>query len=289
MGKRQGIMLATPLDDQYKKWGDSFMVQPKLDGIRCKAVITRSNIQLFSRGGHVIAMVPHINDELNAITVSKNETIILDGELYKHGTPFAIISGIVNPNRTVKSEISQMTEYHVFDIVSGDSQMLRMFNLERIFATTSFRKVKMVKYHWSSEETVKDWLSYFIGHGYEGIIIRNPKAPYEFKRSKNLLKAKPRKTDYYQVIGYTEEKALDGTPKGTLGSLVCRKGSNTFSVGTGFTDKRRKELWHIRKRLETGTYMVEVRYLNLTAATGVPYQPVALECVKYDKQLIEKH
>ena len=82
MGKRQGIMLATPLDDQYKKWGDSFMVQPKLDGIRCKAVITRSNIQLFSGGGHVIAMVPHINDELNAITVSKNETIILDGELY---------------------------------------------------------------------------------------------------------------------------------------------------------------------------------------------------------------
>lgn len=289
MGKRQGIMLATPLDGQYRKWTDVFMVQPKLDGVRCKAVVTREGATLYSGGGHLIGMVPHINEELEAIAVGKKETLVLDGELYKHGTPFAVISGITNPNRVVESDISSQVEFHVFDIVSDQTQMTRMLRLDYLFAVNAFRKVKRVYYNWASGDSLQDWLSYYMALGYEGIILRNPVARYECKRSKNLLKAKPRKSDYYQIIGWIEEKALDGSPKGTLGSFVCRKGSHTFSVGTGLTRQRREELWQIRSKLESGKYMVKVKYLNLTAATGVPYQPVALECVKYNEKLICKH
>ena len=102
--------------------------------------------------------------------------------------------------------------------------------------------------------------------GYEGLILRDPEAPYKHGRSTVNqewgLKMKPYDPDEAIVIGLTElhhnenEQALnemgnnvrskhqDGkVPGGTLGSLICLYGDNEFKIGTGFSAEQRQEIW----------------------------------------------
>jgi DNA ligase-1 len=86
--------------------------------------------------------------------------------------------------------------------------------------------------------------------GYEGIMIKDPDAPYETKRTSAWLKIKPVITVDLVIIGMEE-----GTGKyaGMLGALVC-EGEDAgkkirTNVGSGITDEQRKEMWEKREEL----------------------------------------
>jgi DNA ligase-1 len=92
--------------------------------------------------------------------------------------------------------------------------------------------------------------------GYEGIMIKDPAAVYECKRSVAWLKQKP----YIEVsltVLYTEE----GTGKnvGRMGALVCEGVDDgktiSVNVGSGFTDRQREDFWNCR----ADGHVVEVR------------------------------
>jgi len=115
--------------------------------------------------------------------------------------------------------------------------------------------------------------------GYEGIIVRHYLAPYEKKRSTNVMKFKPKQEDTYVIVGSEEEISVGGTPKGTLGALVCRSGDgNTFRVGTGFNEGARKDLWSNREAL--AGKIARVQYQHITPGRKVPRFPVFVEIVK---------
>ena len=96
-----------------------------------------------------------------------------------------------------------------------------------------------------------------------------------------VMKFKPKKEDYYEIISYAEEQTIEGVAKGRLGALLCKSGDgNTFSVGTGFNDSQREELWRARETLQGST--VKVQYQHLTAGKKVPRFPVFMEVIKND-------
>jgi DNA ligase-1 len=80
--------------------------------------------------------------------------------------------------------------------------------------------------------------------GYEGIMIKDPSAPYECKRSASWLKLKPFIDVSLEVVDIEE-----GTGKnaGSLGAIVCEgveSGKNIrVNVGSGFSDEQRSEIW----------------------------------------------
>lgn len=107
--------------------------------------------------------------------------------------------------------------------------------------------------------------------GYEGLILRDPNAPYKCGRSTvnegYLLKLKRFSDAEATVIGFEErmhnanEKTTNElgrtarsshqaglVPMDTLGALLVRFGDIEFSVGTGFTDTERAEVWVNRDR-----------------------------------------
>ena len=92
---RQGIMLCSPFEEsRLKKWRAPYILQPKLDGIRCRAIVEgKGNVKLLSSEENEILSVPHINAQLESLKIDKLE---LDGELYIHGTPFETIESIVS-------------------------------------------------------------------------------------------------------------------------------------------------------------------------------------------------
>ena len=61
-------------------------------------------------------------------------------------------------------------------------------------------------------------LDLILAKGGEGVMLRNPYAPYEGKRSKNLLKVKRILDAEAKVVGYEEG---NGKHKGRLGALKC--------------------------------------------------------------------
>jgi ATP-dependent DNA ligase len=277
----KNIQKCYPFEERrLSTWRPPYLVQPKLDGIRCRAVTTQiqsvtlsdhpsSGHLLLSSEENVIFSVPHINRELDRLMIQAE----LDGELYCHGLSFEQITSITS--RTVNlSEDHLKIRYHIFDIVNDQLQMKRALIIENLRNLSPWIIVSPFYLCESLDDVMRAYDS-CIDQGYEGIIVRDIYAPYVRKRSTQVMKFKPKKEDSYAIIGFQEEYSSDGTPKDTLGALTCRSGDGTtFNVGTGFSAERRKQIWEGRDLL-IGSDAI-VKYQHLTDK-HVPRFPVFVE------------
>jgi ATP-dependent DNA ligase len=104
-----------------------------------------------------------------------------------------------------------------------------------------------------------------VAAGFEGIILKEYAAHYEYKRSKTWMKMKPSHDTDITIVD-----AIEGNHRlvGSLGALIV-EGSVTFNnrpykvrseVGSGFTDPERQKLWNLHKAGELVGRIVEVRY-----------------------------
>jgi DNA ligase-1 len=95
-----------------------------------------------------------------------------------------------------------------------------------------------------------------IDGGYEGIMLKDPLAGYECKRSVAWLKLKP-----FIEVSLTVVATEEGTGKnvGKMGALVCEGVDDgkaiRVNVGSGFTDTQRDDFWNCR----ADGHVVEVR------------------------------
>jgi len=110
-----------------------------------------------------------------------------------------------------------------------------------------------------------------LGKGYEGLILRDPAAPYKFGRStakeQYLLKLKRFDDAEAVVIGFQEREhngneatvselgrtkrsshKAGKSGRGDLGALICRYNDVEFNIGTGFDDLQRGEIWNNKDR-----------------------------------------
>lgn len=111
----------------------------------------------------------------------------------------------------------------------------------------------------------------YLGMGYEGLILRDPEAPYKFGRSTTkegiLLKLKRFSDAEFEIVGF-EERQHNGneattnelgrtkrsshkenkTGRGDLGALVLKHPAGTFNCGTGFDDALRATIWNNRDK-----------------------------------------
>jgi len=278
-GKREGIMLCYPFEEKrLEKWGGIAIVQPKLDGVRCRAVWqpTGSWILLSSQLNEIIS-VPHINQALHKAFPEGGPE--LDGELYTHGLSFEQVFSATSRTRELHAD-SENIELHIFDLIKENTMQtirlkyLRDLNLE---TSSEFLKVVPDKLAVGAEEvmTIKEALC---SDGYEGIIVRKPDGLYVRRRSTEIMKFKPKKSDWYRIVGVQEEVSIHGELKASLGALICSSDEGeTFNVGTGFTRLQREELWEMQDDL-LGKWC-HVEYQHITPGRGVPRFPVFVRVV----------
>jgi len=268
--KRQGIQLCYPFEEKrLAKWSPPYFVQPKLDGERCRAVWQDgwNGYQLLSSTEHIITSVPHINKALNESGLRAE----LDGELYRHGLTFEQIYSRVS--RTVNQhEDSRAIQFHIFDIVADAPQVERTtWLLSNIKVNDT---LKLVNTRVCDDlDAVTTCYDQLLNKGYEGMIVRNMDASYVRKRSTFMMKFKPKKNDWYKVVGVQEEIDKNGVPKGTLGAIICAGDDGTrFGVGSGLTRDQRHDFWE-RKHLLLGG-ICHVAYQHITPGKNVPRFPV---------------
>lgn len=269
----KGIMKCYPFEEKrLSKWEPPYIVQPKYDGVRCRAVRTANGYILLSSEENLIFSVPHINIALDHIP---NLNLELDGELYCHGKSFEDIFSITSRTQNLHPD-HKYVKFHLFDIC--EESQIQYIRLKEVL---KFKDVchEIVVAPFRLCNNLDDVTRYYdelIAQGYEGIIVRNLNNYYERKRSTLVMKFKPKKEDEYAITGFQEEIDKEGIPKGSLGAITCRSGDgNTFNVGTGFSAEQRQIFWEFRDNLIGKTAVV--KYQHITSGMQVPRFPVFVE------------
>ena len=259
----------TPVESGY--------TQPKLDGIRM-VVNSRG---LYSRSNKPIVAVPHIENLLKTF-IEKFPTVTLDGELYNHALKdnfqkiTSLVRKTVNIGKDELAESAELVQYHVYDMF--DSSNPSMTFIERnawlqenlpigISENFSIQLVKTDKAD-SSEDIDKLYGEYTTA-GYEGQMIRQ-NTPYEFKRTKNLLKRKEFITEEYKVVEIQEG---NGNWAGYAKRFILELADGTqFSSGVRGSQEKLAELLKNKDSVDWAT----CRYFELSN-DGVPRFPVVID------------
>lgn len=265
-------MLAHSFAKQGHKIKYPCYVQPKLDGIRCIAILKDGVCTLWSRTRKQIASCPHIVAEIEN---NFKEDVILDGELYNHNFK-ANFEHIVHLVRQEEPD-PQCTdvEYHIYDLVDEQSFEKRLFKLNTTPNSRTYVKehLKLVDTGLAqSEENVAEWFETYTKRGYEGAMLRNGDSLYVNKRSYDLLKVKEFQDEEFDICGIEEGR---GKLAGHVGAFRCKTvgGTEFLAKMSGETERLRyyfedHSLWE-GKRLT-------VQFQGLTGANRVPRFPVGL-------------
>ena len=145
----------------------------------------------------------------------------------------------------------------------------RCSEMEDLFAnidSTIYFETLPFLYHGTDTSKIMELLDKAIAEKEEGVMINLWDAPYEFKRTNNLLKVKKFNTCDLRVIGFEE-----GTGKyvGKLGAFICEYKGGEVKVGSGLTDEQRHEIWSDREKYQDT--IIEVSYFEETKdSTGKP-------------------
>lgn len=297
MSKRKDIMLCNKFSlSRLESWGYPVIVQPKINGDRCRALLSiepktegirtrHPTTQLLSSQGNSRNFaVPDIVNQLNDLCVLLGD-IELDGELWSPDLRHQEIRSITSRTKELHPDHSKI-QYHIFDIfLEGIVQKDRIKYLanglwEKWARLQNNNNIVIVGSHYVGDYTsLMEWYTNFLELGYEGIIIRKPDALYERKRSLNIMKLKPTEKTEYKIIGHTQEIDIHREPKSALGAVICvTESGSTFNVGTGpaLTREARVRIWPKRRYIIGRTAVVKYQELS---KKGIPIFPVLMEVV----------
>lgn len=248
--------LAHDCADHPSKMVGPKIIQSKLDGVRIIAIVVNKQCTLYSRTGRIITNFPQISEAIEALNIEGD--YVFDGEIMS--ASFQDLMKQLNRKDDINTDDSV---FYVFDSLPLEdfrkgrydkTQITRDQLLKQIISESKSPLLNTLHSHYIDLSTEEGRTAF--GHinkeairlGYEGIMIKDPNAPYECKRSSSWLKMKP-------VIDVTVEikDFEEGTGKyeGMLGAFQCEGVDDgklfSVSVGGGYTDEQRKLFWDARK------------------------------------------
>jgi DNA ligase 1 len=247
------------------------LIEVKLDGVRVVAIVYSSGaVSLYSRNGKSLDNFPLVERQLAKHAVFFAEPVVLDGEIMS--ASFQDLMKQIHRKDDVKSTDAVL---NLFDIIT-----LREFQAGQGLHRQIDRSVSLQAWYkqfadhmpnvtivgqelvdLSSEQgqtRFRQINSDAVAGGYEGIMIKDPLAVYECKRSVAWLKLKP----FIEVsLEVNDVEEGTGRNQGRLGALVCSGQDDgrdiTVNVGSGFSDDHRRTYWDARDQLVG--QIVEVR------------------------------
>ena len=298
--RRFDVSLADKYVDRLEKGKLNFpyVVEPKLDGVRCYIKMVDDKIRMFSRQHKEFKSVPHLVENRFVIEFFKKyPDAILDGELYNHNlkNDFNKIVSLVKKTKPTDADLEeskQIVEYHCFDSYYPSEPNLNYVErkvkvgevisdirgTDVLFNETvvTCEEVKVVglyfiqqksnnEYGWwlnvvQTEEKADEYLETQLKAGYEGIMLKKYDVPYFFGRSFDMLKYKRFKDAEYKIVGIEDGK---GNKKGKATAVICVGDNGTeFKAGVTGTEEYAAEMF-ANKEAYIGK-IATVKYQELT-------------------------
>ena len=265
------VMLAEKFFDKPERVeGHEFALTTKIDGGRIIAIKENGQVSFYTRAGQKYEGLVDLENELKEIL---DDNFVLDGEItlldpkglsskdqYKETRKITRKDGEKHGVKMLVFDYMPVANFKMQNCpVAYSARRAHLSSMFDLCALKYFELLPLL-YVGSDVSVIPKCLDEAIADGQEGIMINICDAPYEFKRTWNLLKVKKMNTMDLQIIGFEEGT---GRLTGTLGAILVRyKNGNTVKIGSGFTDWLRTEIWQNR-----GKYMdsiVEIKYFEET-------------------------
>jgi len=239
------------------------ILQPKLDGVRAITVLDfeQRTVTMYTRNGKVLDNFSHITDKLVEQIDNFGRSYVLDGEVVSHS--FQDLMKQVHRKDDVQATDARLCLFDIIPLVefrAGKSVMGQrrrsefLNNFKNIFSDTGhielIPQVEVNLDEFMGDLEYKDYNKAMGAAGYEGIMIKDPEAKYECKRSVGWLKQKP-----FIEVSLTVTNVEEGTGRnlGKLGALVCEGVDDgrriVVNVGSGLSDAQRDEFWAAKESL----------------------------------------
>ncbi len=245
------LQKAEPFDESKVNWDSGFILgEEKYDGVRCAVFVDGDEATAFSYNGKVIPL-KHITSSLKKLCKKLgNDRYVFDGEILS-GHQRSKTSGLVNklmkhPEKNDDSDLFLMV-FNLMPLEEFMEQKPSKTNqevaneLEALSLTeTGFSKIKFSKSYILRNMLEVDKLFYEVRtKGGEGLMLKDPKAKYEWKRSKTWLKMKSLYSTSLRVID-TYLSPANTKYAGLVGGLICEtEDGHRVDVGSGLSDEDR--------------------------------------------------
>ena len=264
-----GCQLAHDSANHESKVSGKKLIEVKLDGVRVITIVyPDGRVDMFSRNGKEFANFPHVKDQFATIANTLLEPWVFDGEIMSGS--FQDLMKQVHRKSDVQATDAVL---NVFDCIPLEHFERGVWNATQEFRSshlgafmeehqTSLPNATMVGQELVDLDSEEGQARYreinalAIAGGYEGIMIKDPNAVYECKRSVAWLKLNP-----FIEVSLTVVETEEGTGRnvGKMGALVCEGQDDgkdiRVNVGSGFSDQQREDFWNCRTEGE----VVEVR------------------------------
>lgn len=257
-----GCQLAHDSANHESKVAGKKLIEVKLDGVRVITIVyPDGRVDMFSRNGKELLNFPHVTEQISAV-VKKTPppyALVLDGEIMS--SSFQDLMTQVHRKSDVKANdailnLFDMCPLEDFELGFWDksqtvrSQMVQAWveqNNELLPNVTCLANELVDLDTDEGQLRYKEINAQAVTGGYEGIMIKDPEAGYECKRSVAWLKLKPFIEVSLEVVDVEEGT---GRNVGRLGAIVCQGVDDgktiKVNVGSGFSDSDRDSYWSSR-------------------------------------------
>jgi DNA ligase-1 len=193
--------------------------------------------------------------------------------------------------------------YNVFDILpktdlyNGICETeceLRKDNLQKLLEKVNLPHIRPVSILYAGEEIgkINELCDKYTNAGGEGVMINIANAPYECKRTKNLLKVKRFNSADVRVLSWEEGT---GANKGKLGAVIVEfiapdGKTYTCKVGSGFEKDEREQFFADPSQIVG--HIIEIGYFELSKNQnddGYSLRFPTFKCLRHDKNEISMH
>jgi DNA ligase-1 len=249
-------MLAHDGANHEKKIIGKKLLEPKLDGVRCITVVDYESrtVTQYTRNGKVLENFSHIADGLLANLDDVGRSYVLDGEVVSKS--FQDLMKQVHRKDNVQAQDARLMLFDILPLsefkkgksVMGQRRRTNLLKtLKPIFDKAGhidvISQIEVNLDEYVGELQFKQFNKDAIDQGFEGIMIKDPEAIYECKRSTSWLKQKPFIEVSLTVVGI---EPGTGKNEGKMGALLCEGEDDgkfiKVSVGSGWTDDQRAEV-----------------------------------------------
>ncbi len=246
------MLLKVYKDQNITGW----VMSEKLDGIRAYW----DGKHLYTRHGNIINAPKWF--------LAKYPPFAIDGELWTKRGDFENISSIVLAK--TPGEGWRKIKHMIFDVPDAKGNLFERLNKLKPYTNDVIKIIPQIKI--KSKKHLQKFFESVVKNGGEGVVVRDPYAKYERKRSSKILKLKPFTDDECEVVGYTKGK---GKYEGLIGALKCRlKDGRIIKIGSGLSVEERKNPPKIGD-------IITFKYNSLTK-NKLPRFPVFLK-IRYHK------
>ena len=277
--KTYNVALADKFDPKKHTLDSNWVIERKLDGVRCNVINKNGVIKCYSRQGKEITTLGNLIKELEGRL--PNNTV-LDGEIClvdKNGLESfqGIMKEIKRKNHTIENPLLLAFDYLTLETFESKKGTLkytdRMEMLKEWYSLVDWgtrnkvaKHLSIVNYEHYNPEVLQQWNEMVKRYSWEGLMFRKD-VGYEGKRTQNLLKYKMFNDAEYKVIGVEEgdaQELKDGVMKKIkcVGALVIEHKGNKVGVGTGLSLQQRKRWYEHPEEIVGKT--VTIKYFEET-------------------------